>query len=283
MDKKELLELVKTGEGYTLEFKEDYSSSIDKEICAFANGNGGKILLGVNDNNVIIGFTSSNRLASQIQTIARNMEPSLTVDFEIVENVGIINVPEGKDKPYSIGGKHYLRQGSNSQRLNRDELIEFLQNCNRVSFEKQINFDFDFKKDFDKSKFESFIGKAGISDSLPKKHILKNLNLLTDNKPNNACVLLFPHRVTKFFLSADISCVLYKGNNKAEMLDKKVFDADFISNYENALIFILRNIKNKAEIIDLIRVETPEIPKDALREVILNAMIHKIILLKGVF
>ena len=43
MNKEELLELIKTGEGYTLEFKKGFTSSIDREICAFANSNGGRI------------------------------------------------------------------------------------------------------------------------------------------------------------------------------------------------------------------------------------------------
>jgi len=281
MNKKELLELIKTGEGYTLEFKENYSSSIDKEICAFANANGGRILLGVKDDNSIINFSPTNTFASQIQSIARNIEPYFSVDFEMIDTVGVISIPEGKNKPYSVRGKHYLRQGASSQRLNRDELINFLRNCNKISFEKQINKDFNMKEDFNKKKFESFIEKANISKTLSTNHILKNLNLLTENKSNNACVLLFPHRVTKFFLSADISCVLYSGNSKLSMLDKKEFNADFISNFENALNFILRNIKTKAEIIGVRRVETPEIPEKALREAILNAMIHKDYFIEG--
>ncbi len=281
MDKKELDELVKTGEGYTIEFKESADKSLGKEICAFANASGGKIILGVTDKNKIKGFSLANKTMSQIQDIARNMDPSFYVAVEQIENIAIVYVPKGKDKPYSVGGKTYLRQGANSQRLNRDELIEFFRNCNKISFERQTNSDFNLKEDFDYDKFNSFIDKANISKTLPVNHILKNLNLLTDEKPNNACALLFPHRVTKFFLSADISCVLYSGNSKLSMLDKKEFNADFISNFENALTFILRNIRTSAEIVGVSRVETPEIPKKALREAILNAMIHRDYFVEG--
>jgi predicted HTH transcriptional regulator len=74
---------------------------------------------------------------------------------------------------------------------------------------------------------------------------------LTNNKLNNASVLMFSNKITNFFLSGDVSCVLYHGTSKAVMLDKKVFDSDFISNFENAILFVLRNIKTKAEIIKL--------------------------------
>lgn len=54
VDKKELLELINTGEGYTLEFKKQLNSSIDREICAFANSKGGKIILGVDDRGEVV-------------------------------------------------------------------------------------------------------------------------------------------------------------------------------------------------------------------------------------
>lgn len=280
MNKKELLDIIETGEGYTIEFKESLNHrEIGKVICAFANSDGGKILIGIKDNGKIKGININNKLKSEIQTIARNIDPSLIVSLEIIDNIGIIHTPIGKDRPYSVNGMFYVRQGANTQKLNRNEIIEFLQNINKISFEKQTS-DFNIK-DIDKYKFNKFLKKANISKSLPLNHVLKNLNLLTNDKPNNACALLFSKRITKLFLNADISCVLYQGNTKAVMLDKKVFDADFLSNFENAVLFILRNTKTKADIINLIRVETPEIPEDALREAILNAMIHRNYFIQG--
>ncbi len=280
MNKQEVLDLIKTGEGYTLEFKESLNNKeIGKSICAFANSDGGKIILGITDKGEIKGISKSNRLDSEIQTIARNIDPSLIISFELIDNIGVIYVSVGKDKPYSVGGSFYIRQGSNSQKLNRNEIIDFLQNVNKVSFEKQTS-EFNLK-DIDTYKFNNFLKKASISKNLPTIQILKNLNLLTNNIPNNACALLFSIKITKFFLNADISCVLYQGDTKAVMLDKKVFEADFISNFENALLFILRNTRTKADIINLVRVETPEIPEDALREAIINAMVHRNYFVQG--
>lgn len=220
MDKNDLLNLIKTGEGYTLEFKESLNhKEIGKSICAFANSDGGKILLGVTDKGEIKGITINNKFSSQIQTIARNIDPSLVVHFEIIDNIGIIYVPLGKDKPYLVGGSFYIRQGSNSQKLNRNEIIDFLQNVNKISYEKQTS-SFNFK-DIDNNKFIIYRKKAKFLTTLSKEHILKNLNLLTNDIPNNACALLFSKRITKFFLNADISCVLYQGDTKAVMLDKK--------------------------------------------------------------
>ena len=82
MKYEEIIELVKIGEGYTIEFKESLSNSIGKEICAFANASGGKIIIGVKDNGQIIGIQLTNSQKSLIQDIARNMDPSFQVDIE---------------------------------------------------------------------------------------------------------------------------------------------------------------------------------------------------------
>jgi len=88
MDKEELSELLKTGEGLTLEFKENVSSHLGKEICAFANSKGGRIILGVKDNGNILGIKTTNALKSQIQTFARNIDPVFSVETDEVEKVG---------------------------------------------------------------------------------------------------------------------------------------------------------------------------------------------------
>ena len=67
MNKQELLNLIKTGEGLYLEFKEGIDPTLGKEICAFANANGGRIILGVTDNGDVKGFKISNQQVSQVQ------------------------------------------------------------------------------------------------------------------------------------------------------------------------------------------------------------------------
>ena len=99
MTKKELQFILQQGEGLKLEFKES-AGSIDKEIIAFANSNGGSIFLGVDDKGKVKGVNVANKLRSQIQDIARNCDPSIKIALEEFENILIIKVDEGKDKPY---------------------------------------------------------------------------------------------------------------------------------------------------------------------------------------
>src|SRR3989338_2271438 len=125
MDKKELTKLIAKGENFHVEFKESYSSDVSREICAFANASGGKIFLGVADKNEIKGIEITNRLKSQIHDLAGNFNPPLDVSIVEVENVMIIDVPGGKNKPYSVKGNFYLRKGTNSIQMSTNELRNF--------------------------------------------------------------------------------------------------------------------------------------------------------------
>ena len=274
MNKDELLDLIEIGEGYTLEFKENFSSSIDKEICAFANSKGGKILLGVDNKGAVKGFNMSNTVKSQIQTIARNMDPAFSVDIKQINNISVINVPEGKEKPCSAGGKYYLRIGANSQKMNRNELRLFFQNQGLVNFDEKQNPKFNIKKDFNDEAFQGFLDRAKIKESLSRQRLLVNLGFLKQNKINNAGILFFCKYLSNFLLNANITCVLYQGDSKYKILDKKVFEKDLISNYEDAFSY-LKDKLNTEYIIKRERTEKLELPEDALREAILNAIAHR--------
>jgi ATP-dependent DNA helicase RecG len=73
MDEKELSALLKEGEGYRIEYKEN-ASSLDKELTAFANSSGGTILVGVDDKGNVKGINATNSLKSQIQDTANNCD-----------------------------------------------------------------------------------------------------------------------------------------------------------------------------------------------------------------
>ncbi len=267
--------LISQGEGYNLEFKESYSPKISADICAFANSIGGKILLGVTDDGRTKGINITNSLKSQIQDIARNLDPPLNIAVSNVNNILVIDIPEGVNKPYSASGRFYLRYGSNSQQLKRDEIRKFFQEEGLVLFDEKLNFDFDLEKDFNELKFNDFLEKAGISPLLRRKDILKNLGLIKDNHLKNAGVLLFCNRITKFFLNATITCVLFQGKDKYKILDRKEFEENLYSNYQNAFNYLQSKLNTEYIIKGGPREEKLELPEKALREAILNAIAHR--------
>jgi ATP-dependent DNA helicase RecG len=272
----QLKNLINQGEGYNLEFKESFTDGIKRDICAFANTEGGFILLGVNDENKIVGIKDSNDVRSKIQNITRNLDPSLTVELEYKNKVMIIKVPEGTNKPYAINGKFLIREGASSQQLTRDEVSEFFRAENIVKFDEKVNQDFNLDNDFDKEKFKTFLKLSGIDNNLDRDDILNNLLLLEGDKLKNAGVLFFCHRTTKFFHNALITCVLYKGKEKVNIIDRKDFDADLHSNYQNAIAFLQRNLRLEYIMHGFKpREERLEIPEDALREAVLNSIAHR--------
>ncbi|MBF0609138.1 MAG: ATP-binding protein [Candidatus Magnetobacterium sp. LHC-1] len=92
-----------------MEFKENYSPAIAREICAMANTTGGTILIGVTDDGTIKPLNFSNKLRSEIMDLVRNFDPRLKVFIEEADGVIIINVPDGNEKPYSTGGRFLFK------------------------------------------------------------------------------------------------------------------------------------------------------------------------------
>ena len=281
MKKEELKFLIQQGEGYNVEFKEKYSPSIDKEICAMANATGGKILIGIDDKGKIVSAKLTNVLKSQIQDLARKFDPALSVDISELGGVIIIDVPEGSKKPYSAGGKFYLRQGSNSQQLSRDEIKDFFVREGLIMFDDQLTEGFDIKKDVNVKVFDNFLKMCNISKLLPMEALLENLSLTKNGKMKNAGTLLFVENIIKFFNQATINCVFFRGKDKYTILDKKEFTSNIYDNYEGAFNFIQSKLNTEYIIKGGPRREVLELPEEALREAILNAIVHRDYFVRG--
>ena len=82
-----IYELIKTGEGYTLELKERFSSSIGKEICAFANASGGKIILGIKDSGEIIKESTQKTTQKILELLKQNPKYSRKALSEFIEGI----------------------------------------------------------------------------------------------------------------------------------------------------------------------------------------------------
>jgi len=284
MNKEELRFILEEGEGLKIEFKESLNN-IDKEMVAFANAEGGRIFLGISDNSQLKGIKIDNKLKSQIQDMARNCDPSIQVNFEKFKNILIISVDEGKDKPYKCSSGFYVRQGSNSQKMKRDEILEFAVKVSKVFFDELPCEKFDIKKDFDNAKLEAFLKMAKISDVFNKEDALVNLNLAKKGKNkliiNNTGAMLFAKNLSSIFYHTTVTCVRFKGSDRATVLDRKDFNEDIISNIENSVRFVLQYLPLRYEIKGLHRKEYYEIPEDAVREAVVNAVVHRDYFQKG--
>ncbi|NQE05551.1 hypothetical protein C5S32_06740 [ANME-1 cluster archaeon GoMg1] len=280
MNGEELKLILEEGENRTTEFKENIEG-LDKEIVAFSNAHGGRILLGVSDSGEIKRINTTNRLKSQIQDIANNCQPRVNILIEEFDRILIIEVHEGEKKPYMCGRGFYLRIGPNSQKLSRDEILRFAIQEGRVRYDEQINTRFDFGEDFDERRFSDFLKRSKITANLPYENILANLDLAEKQEEEgkyyfkNAVGLFFSKNVRKFNRSAYTTCILFKGRNRSHIIDRKDFDGNLVEQVEEAIRFVERNTLLAYQIKGLERKEIAQYPANAIREGIVNAIMHR--------
>ena len=293
MEKKILNFILQEGEGQYIEFKERLGLDFSKEIVAFANSSGGKIFLGVDDKNIVKGIEITNKLKSQIQDIAKNCDPSIEIELESVEGKGVlvVSVEEGKNKPYSCKEGFYLRMNANSQKMTpraypeksskkiftgskRDEIMELAVKEGKIRFDEQICKDFDWK-DFDSEKFEYYLKLAGLSNNLGREDMLKNLKILTREGFTNAGVLFFSKNPYKYLGNSKVRCVHFRGDERINILDKKEIDKGIVGNIEFAISYLEDRVPVEFRIRNARREEFPEYVKEAYREIIVNAIVHR--------
>lgn len=285
MKEEELRLILEEGEGLKIDFKESFDSKgLGKDLVAFTNAVGGRIFLGIDDHMKVKGIEITNKLKSEIQDLARNCEPQIKINLQKVvfnqKSILTIEVAEGNNKPYLCSNGFYLRQGANSQKLSSDEILHLVVGLGKVRFDEQYTLKFIFTRDFDLSKFTDFLKRTGITQIGSVQSVLQNLSLGMMNKKkfilNNTGVLFFSKDPYKFYHQNIITCVLYKGKERVEVLDRKNFSDDLLKNYEDTVSFLRQHLRVQYSIENTgPRKETLELPESALRETVLNAIVHR--------
>ena len=277
--------MVKGGEGYNVDFKRSVPSKVKEisdEVAGFANAAGGYVLIGVDNDNRIIGAEIDNNKRSAIQDTIGEISPSLKCEFYPVDvdgkKVWVIDVPSGKDKPYITGGVIYVREGANCQKLrSAEEIRAFFAECAKIFYDAIPCKWFDINEDIDSRNFKEFMEKAHLSNTLPIKQLFDNLELNTDTGvPKNAAALFFGREPERKFPHAVIRCLRFKGLDKVHIIDDKTFGGPLYQQYLDALSWI----ESKLEVEYIIKGTGPrqeiwEIPLDVFKEAVMNAIRHR--------
>ncbi|MCH8554089.1 MAG: putative DNA binding domain-containing protein, partial [Schleiferiaceae bacterium] len=282
---KEIKSIIASGEGYNAEFKVRVPSKLrelSEEICAFANAAGGVLILGVRDDNQIVGVELDNRNISAIQNALNEINPPVFADVYKVEadekNLWIIEVNSGEQKPYVLSGAIFVRQGANSQKLTSVEQMRyFFQQAERIYFDEAPCVAFEVEKDIELDWFEEFRVEANLTKAVTQNQIIQNLRLLTVNRfMKNGGVLFFGKHPETFFDTALIRCVAFEGITKTQIFDDKVFTGPLVKQYEQAMQWLKGKLNVRYEIEGGgPRKEHWEIPETAFREAIVNALAHR--------
>ncbi len=276
MSVQEIHTLIAQGEGFTSEFKRSMPSDLGREMCAFANASGGVILLGVTDKGEIVGVADHNKLKSQVQAIARSAEPPIRVEIASIDSVLCVTMPVQDNKPYSFGGKFFMREGANSQQLSREEIREFFYAEGLVYFDETPCPAFSLEDDLDEESWALFCRRAKIPDNMATAVALRNLHLIDmDGRITQAGAWLLARDIRKFRVSGDVACALFMGTDKVRILDRRDFHSDVYSMIDEVVAWILSKINVEYIIKHVKREERPELPEEAIREAVVNALAHR--------
>ncbi len=279
-----LLDAIEQGESKTLELKAHLpqGEQLAKTLIAFANTSGGKLVVGVTDERELIGLGDADIFAVQdsIASIIHSCcMPSLLPEIYI-ENVNgtellVVEVSRGSLLPYYLKTKGreqgtYIRLGA----TNRPASLDYIQELERLRqnqcFDEQIDPSVDFASIDIRplvTRFEH-VGKPLDHDKM------RNLKLIQQQKGKTFAThgLLI---LLGYYDHVEIKCSRFKGNNMAVFLDKKEYSTDVFSQLEQTELFIKNHLRLKAEINGLQRTETYELPIPAIREALVNAVLHR--------
>ena len=279
-------------ESRRLEFKEAFpkGGQVAQTAVAFANGAGGKIVFGVKDSpRQIIGlpddqlFKTEERITNCIFDLcAPRIVPEIYIQSVEEKSLLVVEIYPGAQKPYGIKrpgrpNEVYIRVGASNRKAS-PETIEALERQRRkVSFDALTVYGCPVK-DVDLSRFKkAFKTQTGRTIS---KTQLFNMGLFQTEQgrqcPANAALLLSDSSARKqFFPYAKIECARFKGTDKRVFLDQLTIENPIHDSVEPCMAFIKKNIALGATIEEIYRKDRWEYPLEAIREALINAIIHR--------
>lgn len=281
----ELREIINGGEGSRVEFKRSVPSKVrelTEEVCGFANAVGGYLVIGVDDNNNIVGEDINNAKRAAIEGSISEISPAVryelySVDIDGME-VWVIETFMGKAKPYVFSGSIFLREGAACRKVTRVEDMRcFFQDNTQVYFDATPMPRVNLLSEMDSVTFDSFRQMVGLSVGIGVKQILENLQLFTDEGfVKSGGVLFFDVAPEIYFPHATVHCVCFKGLDKCYILDDKMFGGTLLNQYNSTIQWLQSKLQVAYNITTSgAHEEIWEIPVPVFREAVLNALLHR--------
>ena len=263
-------------ESKTIEHKREYTEDIKYAVIAFANTDGGKIYIGVDDDGHSCGVPEPDKVMLQVTNMIRDViRPDVTMftdcnASEIEGNTVIITtVIRGTARPYYLAGKGvrpegvYVRQGSSSVPASETAILNMIKETSGDCYEasRSLNQQLTFEK------ASSYFTKKGIDFGEVQ---MRTLNLIGGDKTfTNLAMLLSDQCVHTLKLA------IFQGSQKTIFLDRREFSGSLLEQLEEAFSYIDLLNRTKAEFVGLERLDKRNYPPEAIREALLNAIVHR--------
>lgn len=254
-----------------------------KWICGFANANGGQIFIGIDDKGNVTGLADYKRLMDEIPNkIANNL--GLVVEVNLHDKNGQhyieITVPPS-EAPSSYHGTYHIRSGSTKQELKGTSLQNWLLKKVGKKWEDTIVPGLTVAG-LDDAAIKQFVAKAIQGNRIPDgaekeavETLLSNLNLMIDGQLTNACVLIFGKRPSIVSNTSSFKIGRF-GKDSHDLLFQDVIETHLFDMADKVMEILKSKYLTRPIVYQgLERIETLEYPEAALREAILNAIIHK--------
>ncbi len=268
---------MKKKESHSLEFKQSWRNEYLKVVSAFANTDGGVLFIGLDDKGNPVTLKNVKKLLEDIPNIIRNklgIIPSVELDKEGAIKITI----DPHSVPISYNGKYYLRSGSTVQELKGKELADFLIKKSGNTWDEVIEDKATFKnlKVDTIEKFRKYAVDRipSIAEESDIKNLLQKLKLVDGNKLKRAAILLFGNDPQQFYLQALVKIGKFLTETDIQFTD--IIHGNLFEQVENSIEilrtkYLISNIKYEG----IRRRDILEYPLEALREAIINALIHR--------
>ena len=263
-------------ESKTTEFKREYTDDLKYAVVAFANTDGGKIYIGINDDGSVQGVQGADDTMLRITNMIRDVvRPDVTMFTECaVEEIDgqaviVVTVQRGTARPYYLSGKGvrpegvYIRQGASSVPASETAILNMIKETSGDCYEdaRSLNQQLTF------NKAESYFAKHNVAFGDQQK---RTLNIIgADGTYTNLGMLLSDQCVHT------IKLAVFDGGKKSAFRDRKELTGSLLTQLEDAYTYIDQFNRTRAEFEGLDRIDKRDYPAEALREALLNAITHR--------
>ena len=292
MTPEEFKQLISQREGETLDFKQEMTSSSDlaKLVTAFYNARGGTIVFGVeNGTRRLLGVPNPQGIEEGVVNILRarcSLDVMPTIEFVSYQGKEfvVVRCPQGSRKPYLVSGetRPYIRVASSNREAQDEEVRRLYIEGSEGGFEALACRGATLT-DLSERLLADYVLRreetSGQSLGLSGDEMLRNLGCLVKDGgqwvPTNAGVMLFAEDPPRFISQAEVACVRFKGTDVVTYIDRRDLRGPLYQLVDDAEQFVYRHMKAGRRIDGFVGVEYREYPQEAVREAIVNAVVHR--------
>lgn len=290
MNLKDLEKTVAAGESETLELKETTGQRKEacRTLCAFLNGNGGLVVFGVSRKGVLSGQIVSDETKRDLFELFGKFEPAASIATEWIavspDRVAIVcRVGAGAAKPYLWDGRAYKRVQSSTTAMRQEEYERML--SDRGGFRSPWELrpgegleigDLDLDEVGKTARMAIEVGRLdSTTDTADTAAFLRKLKLAKSGEILNGAAVLFGGDDLVGYPQCQLKMARFRGTGKNEFSDEKRISGNIFKLIDAGMRFCFDHLPLSAKVEGLERTEKLEIPPEALREAILNALVHR--------